>query len=425
MKEENIIVAKRSKKKFMESDAQTLMECAITKESPGTVLKDLNSLIKYIKIHHITITKTTNYFSLKYLRSFNDLLSKPIKIDLKRPQQKSYPNIMGLYLLLRSIGLVTFQQFGKEICIQIDNDIYDLWSNLNDTEAYFTLLEAWLIRTDPKDVLDEFHSVYGLLLTECFEFWSQITQNGLKVDKNKAESFKYFPGLYNISLLELFGLIDIKHGEPLKGRGWKINGIKRNAFGDAFFRYVYKYLINTDNYFHFCMFNTAQTKYKIPFGQLHGHFVTFFPEWKSNLNIPKPIFKSGTYIFKVSIDKAWGRIAIDSEKNLDVLANAILDTFDFERDHLYAFYMKDRFGNSHEVNCPESEDGPFADQFKIGDIPIEIGSFMKFIFDFFDYWEFELQLEEINKSDIKLKYAKIIEAHGTAPKQYWDWDEDE
>ena len=332
---------------------------------------------------------------------------------------------MGLYLLLRGIGLIKYQQIGKETSVQIDNTVLNLWSNLNDTEAYFTLMEAWLVRTDPKDLLDEFYSIYGLLLTTCFEFWSQITQNGLKVEKEKAESFKYFPGLYNISLLELFGLIDVRHGEPLKGKGWKIDKIKRNAFGDAFFRYVYEYLINTDDYFQFCLLNTTQIKYKTPFGQLHKFFESFFPEWQTNFEIPQPMFEDGTHIFKVSLDKAWRCIAIDSKMTLDVLAKAILDAFDFDKDHLYAFYMKDRFGNSIEVNCPLSEDGLFTDEFEIGDIPIGVGSFMKFVFDFEEYWEFDVQLQEIKKSDIKLEYAKIIEVYGKAPKQYWSRDEDD
>ncbi len=409
----------------MESDAQILNNLIITKEGPGTIINDLNSLIEYIKTHHVTITKSTNFFSLKYLRDINDILSKPLRIDLKRPQQKSFPNIMGLYLLLRSIGILTFKQIGKDTLVQIDDAIYNLWSNLNETEAYFTLLEAWLIRTDPEEVLVEFHSIYGLLLTECFEFWSQISQNGLKVDKDKAESLKYIPGLYNIALLESFGFIDVTHAEPLSGKGWKIDKIKRNSLGDAFFRYLYENLINTDSYFHFCMLNTAQIKYKTPFGQLHEYFKPFFPEWQINLNIPQPLFKDGTYILKVFLDKAWRTIAIDSNKTMEVLANAILDAFDFDREHLYAFYIKDRFGNTIEINCQMSEDGPFADEFKIGDIPIEIGSFMKFVFDFSDYWKFNIHLQEIKKSDIKLNYAKVIEVYGKAPKQYWYWDDED
>jgi hypothetical protein len=418
-------MARRSKKKFTEYDAQILRNVVINREKPGTILKDLNSLVEYIQTRKITITKSTNYFSLKYLEPINEILSNPIKIKLKRPQKKSFPNIMGLFLLLRSIGLLKFQQINDKKYVQIDNTVLNLWSNLNNTEAYFTLLEAWLIRTDPKDLLDEFSSLYGILLTTCFEFWTQIPQNGLKVEKEKAESFKYFPGLYNISLLELFGLIDLLHGEPETGKGWKIDKIKRNEFGDAFFRYMYESLINAKDYYHFSLYNATEIKYKIPFGQLQTYFEPFFPEWKSNLNIPQPEYKDGTHIFKVSLENAWRSIGIESEMFLEDLADVILGAFEFDKDHLYAFYLKDRFGNSLEINCPFSDDAPFTTEVKIGELPIEIGSLMKFVFDFGDYWEFMIQLQDIRQTDIKLEHPKIMETHGKAPEQYPDWDEDD
>ena len=62
---------KRSKKKFMESDAQVLMELVVMQEGPGTILNDLNSLIEYIQTNHVTITKDTHFFSLKYLVPIN------------------------------------------------------------------------------------------------------------------------------------------------------------------------------------------------------------------------------------------------------------------------------------------------------------------------------------------------------------------
>ncbi|MBN2285698.1 MAG: plasmid pRiA4b ORF-3 family protein [Tissierellales bacterium] len=419
------MISSRSKKKFTQIDSKVLRDSIIDQENPGSILHDFNATVEFIQANTINITKSTNFFSLKHLAQINENLSRPIKIDLKRPQKKSFPNIMGLYLLLRGIGLLEIEQTDSNKIARINPKILELWKHLNDTEAYFALLEVWLIRTNPRDLLDEYNPPYEILLTTCFEFWAQIPNSGLKIDKNRAYSLKYVPGLYNVSMLELFGLIDILHGEPENNKGWNIKNIQRTRFGDAFFRFIFEKLINSKDYFQFCALNTKEIKYDVPFGQLQKYFKSFFPEWESNLIIPQPAFQHGTHIFKVSLGNIWRIIAIDSNMTLDDLSFTILDAFNFDRDHLYAFYFRDHFGNSVEISCPFSEEPPFTDEFKIGEIPIEIGSVIRFVYDFGDYWEFEILLQEIKTTDIKLEYPKTIEKHGKAPKQYLSWDEED
>jgi hypothetical protein len=47
----------------------------------------------------------TYRLSQTQLEDINTQLNRPIQVALKRPQQKSYPSISGLYLLLRASGL--------------------------------------------------------------------------------------------------------------------------------------------------------------------------------------------------------------------------------------------------------------------------------------------------------------------------------
>ncbi len=42
--------------------------------------------------------------------------------------------------------------------------------------------------------------------------------------------------------------------------------------------------------------------------------------------------RPGAYIFKVSLGRAWRRIAIDHQETLEDLANVILYAVDFDRD---------------------------------------------------------------------------------------------
>lgn len=72
---------------------------------------------------------------------------------------------------------------------------------------------------------------------------------------------------------------------------------------------------------------------------------------------------------------------------------------------------------------------PFADQVLIGYLSLEPGARMTYVYDFGDNGKFDVQLEEINPSDSKVKKPKILESHGEAPPQYGsedeEWDEDE
>jgi hypothetical protein len=66
---------------------------------------------------------------------------------------------------------------------------------------------------------------------------------------------------------------------------------------------------------------------------------------------------------------------------------------------------------------------------RVGELPLQPGDKMIFLFDFGDNWEFDVQLEEIQPPNAKIKKPKILERRGEAPSQYWneedDWEEDD
>ena len=411
---------------FTELDKQTLKEIVISESTPGTILKDVNSLLEYIESNKIEATKSKSLFSLKHLNPINERLSNPLKIGLNRPQQRSFPNIGGLYLLLRTIGIVQLHPLHNKEIFHLNEQILHLWNDLNDTERYFTLLESWFLKSNPQQLLDELRPFYGSLLATCFKFWEEIPKRGLKVEGNEGleERLQYFPGLYNIALLELFGLLEIIHGEPEPGKGWRILKIKRNAFGDAIFRYLNYKVLSLENYFEFFI-DYEMNRIDKPFGELQSYFRPFFPEWKNNLILPEPEFREGSYIFKVMMGKVWRRIKIHSDMTLEDLTHTILDSFDFDNDHLYTYYYKDQFGNTLEINSPNSYNKPFTTEKRIGEIPINIGSSMEFLYDFGDNWIFQVLLEEIRQESKKLDHPIVIDKYGEPPEQYPSWDDEE
>lgn len=127
------------------SQQRLLQELSIDKNQPGTILHDFQTLIDFLQPNGMEVSSVNNLLPLKVLSEVNSRLSHPIEIKLKRSVQKSYPYINGLYLLLRSSGIAQIRSQGKKQILALDAATLESWSNLNLTERYFNLLEAWLI----------------------------------------------------------------------------------------------------------------------------------------------------------------------------------------------------------------------------------------------------------------------------------------
>jgi hypothetical protein len=162
---------------------------------------------------------------------------------------------------------------------------------------------------------------------------------------------------------------------------------------------------------------------EIPFGVWQPALRTWFPNWRRTLTFPPPAFQNGVFILKVSLgqDEMWRQLAVPSHLSLDELAGAILTAVNFDFDHLYRFTYANRFGASKAVECPdisEHPEGPLTTEVRLGDLPLQVGQSMTFIYDFGDWWEFDIKLEQIKPPDAQLKQVKLLAQDGAAPPQY-------
>lgn len=192
---------------------QVLQQQTITQDSPGKILQDFQKILEFLQPDGVEVSRTYNLFSLKYLHKLNSVLSYPIETNLKRPQQKSYPYIHGLYFLLRTNGLSKVITQGKKSKLVLDQQILKIWQNLNPTEKYFTLLESWLV-WGSSEILGDFRDPYSILF-RCLKFWSDIPEQGLNFNNYSEQNrFTYYHGFHNIALLHLFGFLEITPGRP-------------------------------------------------------------------------------------------------------------------------------------------------------------------------------------------------------------------
>ncbi|KAM3116360.1 IS1096 element passenger TnpR family protein [Phormidesmis sp. 146-33] len=392
-----------------------LKQQSITETTPGTIVRDFQTFIEFIG-DGIPVSGTHHLIStVKALADLNQRLSDPIAIDLQRPQQKSYPPINALYLLLRTTGLGQVVGRGKKHFLVIDPELLQSWNSLNLTERYFTLLEAWLIRSSSETLGDE--RSYINEGTQCVQDWRFISQEKHFSRYADQQTLNYHPGYHNLALLKLFGMMEIDSDKPETGKGWRIKRIQKTAIGNALMQVIVPFYLESG------LMWESEINPTLPFGELQPVLQPYFPEWQNNLARLTRKRRSGVFVFKVSLGKIWRRLAISSDLVLSDLSSLILESVGFDEDHLDMYQYKNQVGRSVKISHPYVEESPSTDDVRVGELPIAEGTSMLYVFDFGDWWEFDVQLEKVEGDD-RQGYSAILESHGAAPKQYPDWDEE-
>lgn len=114
----------------------------------------------------------------------------------------------------------------------------------------------------------------------------------------------------------------------------------------------------------------------------------------------------------------WRKIAISSQHTLNDLHVAIQYAFHFDFDHLYAFFMDGKFWSHDAIYAPSCDEGPYADEIRIGELELVTEKEFLYLFDFGPEWHFYVRLVEIKKEHPELSEPKVIESKGEAPEQY-------
>ncbi len=194
----------------LSAEANTLLQQQnITATEPGTILTDFQTLLDFVGESGLAVSGKHHLLPLKSLAELNQLLSEPIQTALKRPQQKSYPPLNGLYLLLRASGLGQIVYRGKKPFLVLHQELLSHWQNLNPTDRYFNLLEAWLIRAHA-ELLGERRSSRKEG-NKCIEYWSWYPSSAQKFPNyREQQSLNYCPELHNLALMQLKGAAEAR-----------------------------------------------------------------------------------------------------------------------------------------------------------------------------------------------------------------------
>lgn len=141
-----------------------------------------------------------------------------------------------------------------------------------------------------------------------------------------------------------------------------------------------------------------------------------------------------SYIISVSLETGCYRhIQIGADSTLEQLHEAIMEEFDFDDDHLHAFFMSNR-GWDHQ-DCyfsKHADEGPFTDEVTLINARLAEGKKFLYIFDFGEEWRFNCRV--LHQLEVSTPTPICVRSKGDPPAQYDDeedldedeeWDEDE
>lgn len=395
----------------------SLKNQTFTDSEPGTLLKDFSTLIDFIGSSGIPVSGINHLIAIKLLPQINQLMSYPLDVKLKRPQQKSFPHINALFLLLRASGLTQISIEKKETKLLLDNKVLTDWQSLNQTERYFALFNAWWLRGSA-EIIGESRRDFSNGLYDSLSFFENKLSDGLSLKKNPHvfEYLRYNPCLYNLALMELFGFIRIEQDAALSGENWPIVNIKSTTWGCALLNNFSKYLTSSDEHI------IDQSDYDLT-ELWNSELKTYIPALEKGLKeLEIAEIQHSSYVFKVSIGSAYRKIAVPGITSLEELAGCILSAFNFDNDHLYEFIYKNRYGITERIVHPYLENDELCTtDFVVGELPFYKGMELIFHFDFGDDWRFQLVVESITSNDSCCSEPTVIEQHGNPPEQYPDW----
>jgi hypothetical protein len=124
------------------------------------------------------------------------------------------------------------------------------------------------------------------------------------------------------------------------------------------------------------------------------------------------------------------RLAVRGDQTLADLHLALQDAFGWADDHLYAFWLDGVYwsrrgieftepGHARELGDPDTRSA----RVRVGDLGLEPGQKIAYVFDFGDEWRVELTVARVEADDGGV-YPRLLESIGDAPRQYPDLEAD-
>jgi len=351
------------------------------------------------------------------------------KKDVSKPNytQYQYP-VINLMFSLALAGNLYIKASEKGKAILVETSANESFQNLNIYEKYVFLLQTYWTNYDFNTKFSEFLSVgffYNFFTTLANSEKSQrvVKDNHFNIYMLYSQDFAFF---YHLNFFG-FGDYELNCEEEAFYKD-SIKDFIVNEFGIYASRFLITnaLMVWNNKYLDYLISHMKKKikpkKDKNPF----DIFKEFFSEGevKKTVIYKDEFDRSGVYTFKVSLYSGlWRKINISHNHYLSDLHLAIQEAFDFDDDHLYAFYIGGKRKTGKAIYCAYvEEEGKTADEINIADLRLFRGQKIFYLFDFGHEWWFDIKLLKIDKESPLPAQPVIVGSEGESPEQYPVWE---
>ena len=432
----------------------------ITETEPTPLVRDFQSFLDYVGESPPYLTPR-GYISGRDLFEMNKRMAHPLSNTTVRTGQEFYPQLHLFFHLAQAGRLIQKSQArGDKSVLQLSDRSAE-YLDLTATEKYFFLLETLWVDTNWKHIAVPTFRRYDFLNTQTLlEKVATMTPDKpiqVKDLMTMPYDFGYF--WLHFAFFGFWTVTSNKEVVPFSKRFFLPGILTPFPFGVA----VAELLVRERNYQVWNLpFRRGMGEWNVKPGQpcpeeyigelevlraltdkkssgsrtrqrdqsgepFFLPFVPLFAEGELVNALPREARKmvEGTYLFRVALSKqVWRKIKFSSNHTLLTLHHAIQEAFQFDSDHLYSFFMDGIPWSDEKFSSPFEDEGPHADEVRIGELGLTTGQTFLYLFDYGDEWRFHVTLEEIRQDEKPPKEPRIVESKGRSPEQYPDGEEE-
>ena len=393
------------------------------------IVEDFSVFLNYLEDNNIKLTKTNQFLQGKVLYELNQKMSLDIIENVtNRTPQTSYPLIHLFYHLAIS-GKLFEVNYRKSYNLLKSTAYLEKYRNLSRTEKYLFLLETLWLDCDWKKLKvgsfgyrceHDLEQTMSVLLEYGADKYMKLT-HGTPL-KGLTFSLEYF-----LKYLSYFGLWRVKYdkdaNEEASRRTYTAEGMTLSKLGAEICPILLRYWPLEEYNLHYLRYRGIDfgiTGQRTAFEEVFWmSFIDIFPEISGTIPREEDTEQiEGNYIFKVSLNSTWRKIKISSSNTLEDLHLSIQDAFNFDNDHLYAFFTSGKAWQGDSYTHPYA-DGFDASEKEIMNLGLRPGQIILYVFDFGDDWRFEVKYEKFIEEP-QLLNPQIIDRKGESPEQY-EW----
>ena len=386
-------------------------------------IKDFDIFINFILEKNPNLTNKTQVLGKNDCFELNSQLHFQRTAIKASYTQDQYVAIDLFFKLSVKSNLFLMQINSKNKFELIKTVCLEEFLDLNIYEKYLFLLESFWSKYEFNEELEndiyEFYEIIYVISRTNFE--NKILKSDVKYCRSLFSYYSKFAKILNI-----MGICELEFIDNVKSKyDDSIKSITPTACGTEICKVLINKTLdylNTEIYYIDMIkerWKVKDVKVKKTFFELISK--VFEPKLiEKTINSNVQINRKGIYILKVLLDKnLWRIIKLSHNTKLHKLHLIIQNAFDFDNDHMYAFYTGTSYKNRKEFYCanPLGESNEYED-LTVEDAEIYKGQKFMYLFDFGDMWKFEIQVIDFIENEETDLFPQIIESKGKSPEQY-------